>query len=72
MSHAWDLYEHYHSCPKCGYILISRTRPTYHNLTLKKPLDCPRCQHHWTEQKPYNGPIAPLFNEPSPPEFTWE
>ena len=72
MTHTWDLYQEYHACPECGYVLLSRERPTYNNLKLKKPLTCPRCKHAWVETKPYKGPIGPIFNNPSPPEFNWE
>lgn len=72
MTHTWDLYLHYHRCPECGFILESRERPVYRNGQLEKPLDCPRCQNHWMEKRPYNGPIAPLFGSLTSPEFTWE
>lgn len=70
--HTWDLYQSYHACPKCGYIMESRE--DYENRFGKyvKELTCKRCHDRFTltkEQKPTFGPFT---GDPQPIEMDWK
>lgn len=70
-SHTWDLHLQYHRCPKCGYILESRS--DFENRFGKyiKELICNRCQHHFTLTKEVKPTFGPLTGNPQPVEFDW-
>lgn len=64
MTHTWELYLHYHECPKCGRIIESRKDV--------EELKCPYCNHSFTlKKKTGKRPFGPIFGKPSKPEFDW-
>jgi PHP family Zn ribbon phosphoesterase len=70
--HTWDLYLHYHRCPKCGNIIESRE--DYENRFGKyvKDLTCSRCHHRFTLEKTVKPTFGPFTGDPQPAEFEWE
>lgn len=70
-THTWNIYIHYHACPKCGYIIESRQDYEERLKTYEKDLKCPRCQHEFTLIKKPKPTFGPLIGEPQPVEIDW-
>lgn len=70
--HTWDLYQDYHSCPKCGKIIESRQDYENRFGEYIKELNCPRCNNHFTIKKDQKFAFGPLTGDPQPIEMDWD
>lgn len=69
--HTWDLIIDYQHCPKCGYIVESRTDYHYLMGSWVKEIDCERCRNTWSVKKKMKPTFGPLIGTPQPPEIEW-
>lgn len=69
--HTWDMFVHYHRCPRCGYIIESRQQYEYKLGEYLKELTCNRCDHEFIAKRPSKPTFGPLIGEDQPAEFDW-
>jgi len=70
-THTWNLYLHYHRCPKCGYIIESRQDFEDRFGKYVKDIVCDRCYHRFTLNKNITPTLGPFTGDPQPVEFDW-
>lgn len=71
-THTWDLVQHYHRCPKCGFIIESREDFQYNLGVWSKNLQCDRCNQRFTLTKNRTPTFGPLIGDPQPVEIKWD
>lgn len=71
-AHTWDIYLHYHRCPKCGYIIESREDFQNRFGKFVKELICNRCHHHFSLTKSEKPAFGPFTGDRQPIEMDWE
>lgn len=69
--HTWDLIVQYHRCPKCGFVMESRTDYEYRLGKYQKDIECERCGNRFTLTKRTRPSMGPLFGEGDHVEVEW-
>jgi hypothetical protein len=60
-THTYDIVIDYHKCEKCGNIIESRKGYVYQLGKYIKEVQCDRCSHTMTLERPHPVSFAPLF-----------
>lgn len=63
MTHTFDIFINYHSCPECKYILENRKPYVYRLGKYYLDLECPRCGHGFEVESPRKPKFGPLLND---------
>lgn len=71
-THSWPLIVHYHRCPKCGFVLESRTDYELFLGEYRKHLVCDRCEHDFIATKKYPATFGPLLGDPRTRDLSGE